>query len=148
MVELRQNLSLVTEAPQDVVRIESAPDQFDRDLLAVFAIGSDREIDSPESAATNLSNYFVGTEMPAPEMFLRRLAEQIGRYFERKLLAEGAGLRVGIEKRFYFAPERFVAAALPVEQRGSLVRRKIRRGVKQFLNPGVTFSGWRHSNLR
>ncbi len=42
VVELRQNLPLVTEAPQDAVGIESAPDQFNRDLARSSRLRRDR----------------------------------------------------------------------------------------------------------
>ena len=39
MIELRQNLALVAEAAQDVVRIEPALDELDRDFLPVLVVG-------------------------------------------------------------------------------------------------------------
>ena len=56
MIELRQDLPFGAEAPQNVIRIEAAPDEFERDLLAVFVVGPGGEIDRAKSAPADLAD--------------------------------------------------------------------------------------------
>src|ERR1700719_1819792 len=108
MIELRENLPLVAKSAKNVLGVEPAPDEFDRDFLVIFIVGSRREIDCAQNAPADFANNLVSAKLTANERFVGRSREQIPGHIESRLLDEAARLAVRCEKRFYFAAERVI----------------------------------------
>ena len=102
MIELRQDLPFVAKTAEDVVGIEPAPNELDRNFLAIFVVGSRRQINGAQTAPADFADDLVGAELPANERFLHVVGKQIARDCEGWLLDEAVGLFVRFEKRFYF----------------------------------------------
>jgi len=144
MIELGQNLPLVAETLQDIVRVQAAPDEFERDFFALLAVGADREIDGAEPAAADFAQHFVGTKVSARELFLGGFVKDVRRNRKRRLIGKGVAARVGFQQSLYCAPQLIIVLTQFIEQHGALLQREVRRGFKYFLNPGVPFSSWGH----
>ena len=72
MAQLRQDLPLGLEPPQQRVGVEARLQQLDRDLLLVLLIVADRLEDLAHAAAAGLADDAIGTEpLPDPVLFRR-----------------------------------------------------------------------------
>ena len=75
MIELRQNLPFIAKPAEDVLGVEPAPNELDRNLLAIFVVRSRGQIDCAQAAPANFADDLVGTELPAGEWLLLRCLE-------------------------------------------------------------------------
>ena len=71
MVELGQDLPLSAEAADNIVRVQAAPNDLDRNFLAVFVVGSRGQVDGAQSASADFANKLIRTELPAGNRLLR-----------------------------------------------------------------------------
>jgi hypothetical protein len=81
VIELCENLPFVAKTAENVLGVEPAPDELDRDFLSIFIVGSRREIDCPQTAPADFANNLVSAKLTAHERLLRRLRKQIPRHF-------------------------------------------------------------------
>ena len=117
MIELRQNLPLGAETPDDIVRVEPAPNDLDRDLFPILVVRSRGQVNGAQSAAADLADESVGAELPADESARPpAVGKQIARNCEGRFFDEAAGLFVRFEERIDFSAEIVVAAAFLVEE--------------------------------
>ena len=111
MIELRQDLPFIAKTAEDVLGIESSPNELDRNFFAIFVVRSRGQINCAQTAPANFADDLVGAELPANERLLHVVWKQIARNCEGWLLDEAVGSFVRFEKGFYFDAERFIAAA-------------------------------------
>ena len=137
MVELGQNLALIAEPAQNVLRIEATPDQFERDLLSVFIVGARREIDGAQSTPANFTDDLVSAKTPTGESVLGPFGKEIRRNLQSQLPvgSKRPRLRIGREQGLHFLAKGRVALALPFEHSRTFVRRQIDHGLEHSLNP-------------
>jgi ferric-dicitrate binding protein FerR (iron transport regulator) len=60
MFEVGENLSFVTESPQDEIRLESTAHDVDRDDFSILLVVSSREVDLTHSTVAKLANDPIG----------------------------------------------------------------------------------------
>ena len=130
MIELRQNLPLVAETPDNIVRVQPAPNDLDRNLFAIFVVGSRGQVDGAQPAPADFANELIRAELPANERLLHVFRKQIAGDGEGWLLDEAVGLFVRFEKGFYFAAESFIAATFLIEESRALVRIEVDSGLE------------------
>src|SRR5579883_757612 len=109
VVETGQDLALIAKALPDEVRIEPPAHHLDRDLAVEGAVGPDRAVNLPHTAAANLAKDLVGADPPAA-LHRGRWHEKRRQHRHRRVAQEVAGsLLVGTKKGFEFGTQGWIA---------------------------------------
>ena len=143
MLELSEDLTLVPETLQDVVGIQSAPNEFDRHFLAVGLVGPFREIDGAQPAASDLAHDPVGAQLlPRP---VARIRKQFPRNRQWRLFDKLRSFGVGSEQGLYLRSQFAILAAFPLEKARPLRLGQLDGGVEERVDslPMLTRPGHR-----
>ncbi len=133
-----QDLSLVAKAFEDKVCIHAALDELDGDALAKFPIGPHGPVNRPHAAAPDFALDFVGPDS-LPEQRVIFVVRVKWAKFQAAALIDGrfekaARRFVLLEHRCDFALQLGVARATAFHILRTLVRRKVKRRLKNFFN--------------
>jgi hypothetical protein len=131
VIELRQDLPLGAEALQDVVCIEAAFDDLDRNFLAVLIVGARCQVNGAQPAAADLTDDPISAKRAAGELIRR---QQVAWNRSRRRLDEGGSLIIGGEERLDFRAQVMIALAQTIEQARAIARLELDRGIKDFFD--------------
>ena len=131
MLELRENLSLSPEAPENVIGVEAAFDDIDCDQLFKLLVRARAQINRAESTAADLADHSIGTELPPHQVFVflglrQEMAWDRGDW----ILDKTVGPLVRGEQRLHLSAQRFIPFRGALEQGRTLLGRKVDGFVK------------------
>ena len=139
MIEPRQRPALLLEARQDLLGVEAAPQQLDRDTLFEH-VDARRQVDDPHAAAADLALEHVRTEAPAGR---RHLIVERRQRAQDRAMDHRRTRGVGGEQALHLLAQPVVGAAGVADERVASFRRQRHRLAEDRLQPGESSVGHR-----